>query len=102
MLGRRGVVVRIVAEFERMMFNIKLVASGTGVSIVPASMQGAHAHSVLYRALPHEAAIAAPITLVFRAGTTKRVADKFLHLARRIAVTMTAPAPPASAAEAAR
>ncbi len=88
LLAQRGVPVRVVAEVERMMSNINLVASGTGVSIVPASMQGTHAHSVVYWALPREPAIEAPITLVYRSDTHSAVADRFLALARRIAKGM--------------
>ena len=84
-LAERGVTVRVVAEVERMMSNINLVASGTGISIVPASMQGAHPGSVVYRALPADAAIEAPITLVHRAESSGPVFDRFQALVRRIA-----------------
>ncbi len=84
-LHERGVAVRVVAEVERMMSNINLVASGTGVSIVPASMQGAHPGSVVYRALAADAAIEAPITLVHRAESSGPVFDRFQALVRRIA-----------------
>ena len=84
-LQERGVPVRVVAEVERMMSNINLVASGTGISIVPASMQGAHPGSVVYRALPADAVIEAPITLVHRAESSGPVFDRFLALVRRLA-----------------
>ena len=84
-LAERGVQVRVVAEVERMMSNINLVASGTGISIVPASMQGAHPGSVVYRALPADAALEAPITLVHRAQSSGPVFDRFQALVRRIA-----------------
>ena len=84
-LERRGIPVRVVAEVERMMSNINLVASGSGISIVPASMQGSHPHSVVYRALPVDAGIDAPITLARRAESDGPVGDRFLALVRRIA-----------------
>lgn len=77
--------VRVVAEVERMMSNINLVASGTGISVVPASMQGAHPQSVVYRALPRSSGIEAPITLVYRSESGGPMADRFLALVRRIA-----------------
>jgi len=77
--------VRVVAEVERMMSNINLVASGTGISIVPASMQGAHPHSVVYRSLPRSAGIEAPITLVYRSESGGPMSDRFLALVRRVA-----------------
>jgi DNA-binding transcriptional LysR family regulator len=86
LLERRGVAVRIHAEVDRMMTNINLVAAGAGLSVVPASMQGAHAHSVTYRPLPADAKLAAPITLVHRDDATDHgVVATFLALARRIA-----------------
>jgi hypothetical protein len=42
----------------------------------------------VYRALPREPAIEAPITLVYRSDTHSAVADRFLALARRIAKGM--------------
>jgi len=74
-----------VAEVERMMSNINLVASGTGISIVPASMQGAHPHTVVYRPLAKDAGLEAPITLVYRSESSGAVTDRFLALVRRIA-----------------
>jgi len=79
-----NVPVRVVAEVERMMSNINLVASGTGISIVPASMKGAHAGSVVYRALPALPALQAPITLAYRRESSGPVADRFLALVRRL------------------
>ena len=39
----------VVAEVERMMTSLNLVAAGAGVTVVPASMQGAHPHAIAYR-----------------------------------------------------
>ena len=85
LLERRGVAVRVHAEVDRMMTNINLVAAGAGISVVPASMQGAHPHSVIYRRLPAEQGLEAPITLAFRDDGDPGVKDTFLALARRSA-----------------
>ena len=39
----------VVAEVERMMTSLNLVAAGAGITVVPASMQGAHPHAIAYR-----------------------------------------------------
>ena len=44
----KGLKPRIVAEVERMMTNLNLVAAGVGLTVVPASMVGAHAHAITY------------------------------------------------------
>jgi DNA-binding transcriptional LysR family regulator len=82
LLGGLGVGVRVQAEVERMMTNINLVAAGAGISVVPASMQGAHAHSVTYRRLPPASGLEAPITLAFRSADEQGVTATFLALAR--------------------
>ena len=93
-LEQCGVPVRVVAEVERMMSNINLVASGSGISIVPASMQGAHAGSVVYRALPRDAGLDAPITLVYRSQSDGAASDRFLALVRRMAPPLAPPLVP--------
>lgn len=85
LLERQGVQVRVRAEVDRMMTNINLVAAGVGLSVVPASMQGAHGHSVAYRQLPADRDLEAPITLAFRADDDPGVKGTFLALARRSA-----------------
>lgn len=87
-LAARGVAVKVVAEVDRMLSNINLVASGSGISIVPASMQGAHPQSVEYRPLPRLPALQAPITLVYRPEAGSAVHDRFLALVRGIARSM--------------
>lgn len=83
---RSGVKPRIAAEVERMMTNLNLVAAGAGISIVPASMRGAHAHSIVYRPLPKNAALQAPLTLVYRRADQLGTMANFLNLAREIAL----------------
>ena len=87
-LQQLGVSVHVAAEVERMMSNINLVASGSGVSIVPASMRGAHPHSVVYRDLPNDPAIEAPITLAWHRDNDDALSLRFLELARRTAAAL--------------
>lgn len=84
-LGQLGVAVEVAAEVERMLSNINLVASGSGVSIVPASMRGAHPQSVVYRALPPDPAFAAPVTLVWHRDDGDALTQRFIALVRRMA-----------------
>jgi len=85
LLDRHGIEVNIVAEVERMMSNLNLVASGAGITFVPASMKGAHPKSVVYRSLPADLGIEAPITAAYRRGEVEGATATFLSLARRIA-----------------
>ena len=82
---RTGVQPRVVAEVERMMTNINLVAAGAGISVVPASMRGQQAHSIVYRPLEKAAALEAPLTLVYRQADVMGPMATFLALARQIA-----------------
>ena len=55
---------KVVAEVERMMTSLNLVAAGAGITVVPASMQGAHPRAIAYRPLRRDVRLDAPITLV--------------------------------------
>jgi DNA-binding transcriptional LysR family regulator len=92
-LGARGIEVKVAAEVERMMTNINLVAAGEGISVVPASMEGAHARAVSYRRLPADPRLMAPITLVYRDHDHPSVVATFLELARRTAHELRPAAP---------
>jgi DNA-binding transcriptional LysR family regulator len=81
-LQQRGVTVEVVAEVERMVSNLNLVAAGAGLSLVPASMQGLHPGSVAYRALAARDRIDAPLTLVLREQEQDGVVGTFRDLAR--------------------
>lgn len=85
LLEQQGVPVEVVAEVERMMTNLNLVASGAGISIVPESMRGTHPASVAYRPLPRDAGLEAPLTLVYRGGEAAGPAATFCALARQAA-----------------
>lgn len=91
LLGRldaQGVVYQVVAEVERMMTNLNLVAAGAGVSVVPASMQGQHPGSVIYRRIAARDRLSAPLTLVHvpaAEGAGETPTTRFCALARRLA-----------------
>jgi len=87
-LDRHGVEVTVAAEVERMMSNLNLVASGAGITVVPASMKGAHPNSVVYRQLPPGTSLEAPITFVYRRGEIEGAAATFFALAKRIAASI--------------
>ncbi|WP_418321317.1 LysR family transcriptional regulator [Piscinibacter sakaiensis] len=82
---RQRVQVEVVAEVERMMTNLNLVAAGVGISVVPASMSGAHRHAIVYRPLAASARLGAPITLVWREADAQGPLATFITLAREVA-----------------
>ncbi|QHJ00569.1 LysR family transcriptional regulator [Xylophilus rhododendri] len=69
-----------VQEVGRMMSALNLVAAGEGVTVVPASMHGAHAHAIGYRLLDQP--LDAPLTLVWRAGEGSAALQSFVALVR--------------------
>ena len=78
---------RVVAEVPRMLTNLNLVAAGAGVSVVPASMRGVHAHALAYCgiAVPSGATpLRAPMTLVSREAQPTGPAATFLALVREL------------------
>jgi DNA-binding transcriptional LysR family regulator len=95
-----GAAPNVVAEVERMMTSLNLVAAGAGVTVIPASMQGAHPHAIVYRPFERHARLDAPITLVFREAESNRSVDTFLDLARSIARRWRAASTPARRAQA--
>lgn len=83
---REGIRVRIAAEVERMMTNVNLVAAGAGLSVLPASMRGVHAGSVVYRRLTSSPPLRAPLTMVYRADDCAGPTAMFMNLAREMAL----------------
>ena len=81
----KGLRPRVVAEVDRMMTNLNLVAAGVGLSVVPASMTGVHAHAVAYARLADGGQLDAPLTLVSRAEEDNLPAQHFAALLRRLA-----------------
>ncbi|MEF7612639.1 LysR family transcriptional regulator [Aquincola sp. MAHUQ-54] len=82
---RHGVAVELAAEVDRMMTNLNLVAAGVGLSVVPASMQGAHPHAIVYRPLPASMKLVAPLTLAYRGADADGPTGTFVALVREIA-----------------
>ena len=68
-----------------MMTSLNLVAAGAGITVVPASMQGAHPQAIVYRPLRRDVRLDAPITLVYREGEGNPSVATFVSLARSIA-----------------
>ncbi len=81
----KGLRPRVVAEVDRMMTNLNLVAAGVGLSVVPASMTGVHAHAIAYARLADGGQLDAPLTLVSRAEEDNLPAQHFAALLRRLA-----------------
>ena len=76
------------AEVERMGTSLNLVAAGAGVAVVPASMQGQHAHAIAYLPLKESAQLDAPLTLVYRSAECDGVVASFVALARKTAARL--------------
>jgi DNA-binding transcriptional LysR family regulator len=85
--AQQNIEVHLAAEVERMTTNVNLVAAGVGLSLVPASMQGAHAHAIVYRPLADPVKLSAPLTLVYRQHDCDGPTGTFIKLARKIAAT---------------
>jgi DNA-binding transcriptional LysR family regulator len=81
---RAGFTPKIAVEVDRMLTNISLVAAGTGVSAVPASMRGFHEGSVVYCRIA-DGGLAAPLTLACRAADPPPTLVNFLAEAERLA-----------------
>ncbi|MBL8384383.1 MAG: LysR family transcriptional regulator [Burkholderiales bacterium] len=76
---------RVALEVDRMMTNLNLVAAGAGVSVVPASMRGTHAHAVVYCPLADAGTLDAPLSLAYRADELGGARARFVTLARKVA-----------------
>lgn len=81
---------RVVAEVERMMTSLNLVAAGVGLTVVPASMVGAHAQAVVYRPLPRDAKLDAPLSLLHCADRQEGALLSFVALVTDLAVGLRA------------
>ena len=73
---------RIAAEVGNMLTNILLVASGVGVSVVPASMRGIQSELVSYLPLRGARRLVAPLTLLSLRNDPNPAAGRFVQLAR--------------------
>jgi DNA-binding transcriptional LysR family regulator len=85
----QGLAPQVVAEVDRMMTNLNLVAAGVGASVVPASMAGVHPHAVAYLPLSGCETLDAPLTLVWRAGEDSLPAQQFHALLQARAKPLT-------------
>jgi DNA-binding transcriptional LysR family regulator len=83
--AQAGVQPRVVAQVSRMMTNLNLVAAGVGLSVVPTSMQGTHPGAIVYRPLPRDVGLDAPLTLVYRQEDCAGPTATFLNLLREVA-----------------
>lgn len=90
-----GAVPRVVAEVERMMSNLNLVAAGVGVSVVPASMQHVHRDVVAFRPLARGARLHAPLTLQYRPDRLQGALRSFVELVVALAADEADAAPAA-------
>jgi len=81
---RAGFEPTIGAEIPSMPINVMLVAAGMGISVVPASMQGAHAASVAMIPLRSTPQIKVPITLAYRRKDDNPVTRHFVDSARTL------------------
>ncbi len=82
---RAGFTPNIVAEVDRMLSNICLVAAGVGISVVPASMKGLHAGMVTYCRIRESGAdLDAPLTMVSRKSEGAPAVQHFVAEARRL------------------
>ncbi len=78
---RAGFEPQVVAQVERMLTNLNLVAAGVGVSVVPGSMRSIHSGHVAYCAILDRPRLQAPLTLLHRTDA-KPAALRFLALAK--------------------
>lgn len=72
----------IAHEVSRMMTALNLVAAGEGITIVPASMRGAHPDAIDYRPLTGTRSLDAPLTLVYREAELRGPLQSFVRLVR--------------------
>lgn len=77
-----GLTPDIAAEVGNMLTNIVLVASGVGVSVVPASMRGIQCELVAYLPLRGAGRLVAPLTLASLEADPNPCLSPFLSLAR--------------------
>ncbi|MGI4858391.1 MAG: LysR substrate-binding domain-containing protein [Janthinobacterium lividum] len=74
-------------EVPRMLTAINLVATGAGVTVVPASMQRYHQEDVVYRQVAGDRAFTAPLHLVTRHEAVNPAARRFAQSVTDFAAT---------------
>ena len=80
-----GVRPNVVAEVERMITALNLVAAGAGISVVPASMKEVHSRAVVYRPLARSVRLNAPLTLAYRVADEGGATATFVELVTTLA-----------------
>ena len=80
-----GVRPHVVAEVERMMNGLNLVAAGAGLTVVPASMSGHHPDAIKYRRFQASVRLDAPLTLVTRKADASPLTRLFRNRLRVLA-----------------
>lgn len=83
--ARDNVHVELAVEVERMMTSLNLVAAGVGLSLVPASMRGAHPQAVKYRRFEDASRLGSPLTIVYREADCSGPTGAFIALVRELA-----------------
>jgi DNA-binding transcriptional LysR family regulator len=78
----KGFAPRVVAEVNQMFTNVTMVASGFGVSVVPASMRDFHRQAVFYATIADAPQLTAPFTLVTPIGKANPTLERFVEFAR--------------------
>jgi DNA-binding transcriptional LysR family regulator len=84
---------RIGQEAPRVTSLLALVATGAGITLVPASLQHMHIDGVVYRPLDGRPQPKAILNVVSRRGDPSAVVRHFLNLVRQAARNFTADAP---------
>ncbi|MFM0202650.1 LysR family transcriptional regulator [Paraburkholderia fungorum] len=77
-----GFVPRIAREVPRMVSGINLVATGLGVTLVPASMQRYDQVGTVYCTLTNPAKLSAPLHLAYPAELRNNAATRFIELVK--------------------
>ncbi|WP_372791432.1 LysR substrate-binding domain-containing protein [Paraconexibacter sp.] len=91
-LAAEGAAPLVVQEAEEMQTIIGLVASGMGVSLVPASVRALDRHDVVYRDIVGPAP-SIELAYAYRQGETTPVVDAFLSAVRELRPPRTALSP---------
>lgn len=78
----QGFTPAVAHEVSRMMTALNLVAAGEGITVVPASMRGAHPDAIEYRELSGARSLDAPLTLVYREADLQGPLKSFVKLVR--------------------
>jgi DNA-binding transcriptional LysR family regulator len=90
-LAKRDFEPRVTSEVHRMMATINIVASGGGISLVPASMQTLHREAVVYRALEPGTLPPLPLYLIHRVDQNLKLVKNFIQIATEVGLQVCGP-----------